>query len=275
MPKKKSPSVKLPSVPGATPRTHKDSSHGASALQASDMSTVLPSSISWAGTSRSPLEAGISADLLTASEEWNVQECEEIIAEVRRCVQARKPWREEVDEAQLEQQRKSERQVDNDRGYHIILPDNRIRAIEDELDKRLRAQLLGEDLGDDQQKELGKDAHSQSGGRDDSKPKAKAKPAKSVKAAKPQGPKRVRNPWYINPNIWFSGEVGKDPNEVSSGGFPYDTLILGDAAAPPMPPREEELELKRDKDNTQIIDGYRKHLQAQNARIPHFLQVFL
>lgn len=272
MPKKQKPaSVKLPNVPGATPRSVQDSRHGASA-QASEMSTVLPPSTSLAGTSRSPLEAGVSADLLTASEEWNVQSVEEIIKEVRRSVQARKPWREEVDEAQLEQQRKSERQVDNDRGYHIILPDNRIRAIEDQLDRRLRAQLLGEDVGEDQEKELTKDTQSQSGGRDDAKAKAKAKPAK---AAKPQGPKRVRNPWYIDPQIWFSGEVGKDPNEMSSGGFPYDTLILGDAAAQAAPPSAEELELRRDKENTQIIDGYRKHLQGQNARIPHFLQVFI
>merc|ERR1719413_268132 len=78
--------------------------------------------------------------------DWEVQSPEAIIQEVKQRVHERKPWRHELDESVLERRRQNERQGRLERGYHIILPDNRVRAMEDQLSKRVRAQLLGESV---------------------------------------------------------------------------------------------------------------------------------
>lgn len=208
MPKK---SVKLPGVRGATPRG-RDFLDSRQSANVSDLSTAVPFSSSLAGTSRSPLEAEASASLLASSDaDWNVQSAEEIIAEVKRCVQARKPWREEVDEALLMEKRNRERQEGIDGSFQIILPDNGVRSMEDQLSRRLRAQLLGEE-------DLGPEPPLQAPKQEESKAKAGSR-------------KNRRTPWYLHPKVWFSGEMGKDPSEEDSKGFPYDTQILGEGTA--------------------------------------------
>jgi len=244
MPKKKS--VTLPSVRGATPRG-KDFLN--SRADVSELSTTAPLSGSLAGTSRSPLEAEVSPSLLASSDDWTVQSPEDIIAEVKRCVQARKPWREEVDEALLMEKRNRERQEGIDGGFQIILPDNGVRSMEDQLSRRLRAQLLGEeDSGPDNL------AASFQGPKQD---EAKAKAG---------GRKNLRNPWYLSPNVWFSGDMGKDPNEEDSKGFPYDTMILGEGVAK----KKNENLLDNAIKESAFVEAYKQHMQGY--RLPHFLQ---
>jgi len=273
MPKKR---VLLPDVFGATPRG--DASVGRvlwdpnaafdsaqASAQASDLSTTLPSS-----RESRRLEGEFSADFQQTSDgdDWIVQTPEEIINEVRRSVQARKPWREEIDEEALEEKRKNEKQERVDRGFHIILPDNRVRAMEDQLSRRLRAQLLGEEEDDEAAPEVST-----------ANPQLTAAQRREERA-RGLRPK-ARNPWYLPPKIWYSGKVGKDPNQISSGGFPYDAQIMGDAAAP-KPPHNEEQETrsyddgvprqltKRDKETLQIVEHYKNYMKGQ--RLPHFLQ---
>eukprot|EP00930_Biecheleria_cincta_P034014 TRINITY_DN23542_c0_g2_i1.p1 TRINITY_DN23542_c0_g2~~TRINITY_DN23542_c0_g2_i1.p1 ORF type:complete len:246 (+),score=48.61 TRINITY_DN23542_c0_g2_i1:59-796(+) len=245
MPKK---SVKLPGVRGATPRGRDflDSRHSA---DVSDLSTAIPLSSSLAGTSRSPLEAEVSASLLASRDDWNVQSAEEIIAEVKRCVQARKPWREEVDEAEMMEKRNRERQEGIDGSFQIILPDNGVRSMEDQLSRRLRAQLLGEE-------DLGSDALAASF----------QAPKQEEGKGKAGGRKNLRTPWYLHPKVWFSGEMGKDPSEEDSKGFPYDTLILGEGAAK----KKTEDALDKMIKESAFVEAYKQHMQG--SRLPHFLQ---
>lgn len=120
MPKKKVP-VKLPKVPVSS------SFFGVS------VSTDVPQS---SVSSRNPFDADIS-ELLASKDDWSVQEPKQIIQEAKKSVQVRKPWR--IDEA-IEVKREPE---DVDGGCHIILPNNRVVAVESQLSRRLVDELLG------------------------------------------------------------------------------------------------------------------------------------
>jgi len=196
--------------------------------------------------------------------DWEVQSPEDILKEVRRAVLDRRPWHreEDLDDAFLERRRRNER---GDGGFHIILPDNRVRAVEDQLGSRVRAELLGEDAVEPVAPPL---------------PRRPGRP----EDGRPKGPRRHRNPWYLPATHWYDPEAQKDPNAERGGGFPYDSQILSGGEAEP--PHVEEQErggdagsggdgpvralTRRDKETLQIIDAYKQYMKGH--RLPHFLQ---
>lgn len=232
----------------------------------SDLSTCLPASIS-VGDVKSLSEAldrslDISAALGpgrgdTGENEWDVQSQEEILRTARRCVQEKKPWREEVDDASLERRRQTDR---IDRGYLIILPDNRVRPMDAQLSRRVRAQLLGEE----EVPEV---------------PALAAAPRRQEEK-KPRGPRRMRNPWYLSPGEWFAKNAATDPGKGEVGRFPYDQMLRGEAPAKSgasVVADEQEPSgdgphrlTQREKETLQIVEAYKQHMKG--SRLPHFLQ---
>eukprot|EP00971_Amphidinium_carterae_P115852 2294692-Amphidinium_carterae.1 len=84
-----------------------------------------------------------------------------------------------------------------DRSFHIILPDNRVRAVEDRLSRRIRAQLLGEP-----------------------EPLPEGTSTLRFSAASkavPKRPVKPRNPWYLPAHRWYTGANGGDVAEDGSG----------------------------------------------------------
>eukprot|EP00933_Yihiella_yeosuensis_P063674 TRINITY_DN6689_c0_g2_i1.p1 TRINITY_DN6689_c0_g2~~TRINITY_DN6689_c0_g2_i1.p1 ORF type:complete len:279 (+),score=63.08 TRINITY_DN6689_c0_g2_i1:123-959(+) len=278
MPKKK---TRLPEVKGATPRTYTDrtSSWGSQyesgysrGQSYQDPSNSHGHSASFAMSLKGSLSEEVDLSSFAGEDgEWKVPDPEDIIKEVRRCVQARKPWREDVDEEKLEAMRKAD---DQERkgggGFHILLPDNRVKAMEDQLSRRLRAQLLGETE------------------EDEAKPSAEPAMAKAAPIQPPAMNRRlpeqtrvrvqVRNPWYLPAKIWYTDKMGKDPNKVSSGGFPYDTVILkdmpqtgeigsrGDEGLPRSLSQNEKEALE------QILEKHGEQIKANGPRLPYFLR---
>lgn len=273
MPKKKSQPVQLPEV------KHTGYNSG-NVTWASQTSTAFPHSTSLHGQSGSRFEADFSSEFLTGSTvDWEIQSPEDIIQEVKSCVQARKPWRQEVDEEQLESHRHASKHDRSDGGFHIILPDNRVRAVEDHINRRLRAQLLGEEVSE---------ALLES-----ALPRAPNKQPPWNRRPQLQGqtPRRVRNPWYLPSTIWFTEQVGVDPFAVGSGGFPYDTRILGKAAAPKQASASQKQASYKDEDSRPYDENnprpltqkekeslqsaeFRKWMKVQyeGSRLPHCLQ---
>merc|ERR1712217_321245 len=137
--------------------------------------------------------------------DWEVQPPEAIIQEVKQRVHERKPGRHELDESVLERRRQNDRQGRLDRGYHIILPDNRVRAMEDQLSRRVRAQLLDEDP--------------------EPQPIAPTKKNSQEEELAKKGRRKVRNPWYQPAHTWYC-KATKDMGVERGGGFPYDSQIL-------------------------------------------------
>lgn len=199
------------------------------------------------------LPPGLKASL--AENDWKVQSPQEILAEVRQRVQELKPWREALDEGLLDAQRQGQ---SDDRGALIILPDTRIRSVEEDLSRRVRAQLLGEPL---------------------SAEPSSATPRKPIAEKKARGPRKVRNPWYLPAKSWYVRQGAKDG--VEREGFPYEN---GAAAPSQMSSEGGDAEWAgedavrgspKDKDAQQVIEEYRLYMkQDKNAghRLPHFLQ---
>mmetsp|Transcript_7362 Transcript_7362/g.16108 ORF Transcript_7362/g.16108 Transcript_7362/m.16108 type:complete len:252 (-) Transcript_7362:77-832(-) len=145
-----------------------------------------------------------------------VQDVQDIIQEVRKLVHTQKPWRGEYDEAVLERRAISERQEFYDRSFHIILPDNRVRAVEDRLSRRIRAQLLGE-------------------------PEPSADQAGTLRFAESglHSPRRAqarpRAPWYLPAHSWYNRSSSKDvlgADGRRSSELPYYTQIARVEARP-------------------------------------------
>lgn len=245
MPKKKVP-VKLPKV-------------SASFSAVASVSTEVPQS---SVSSRNPFDADIS-ELLASKDDWSVQEPSEIIQEAKKSVQARKPWRSE-------EATKVKRDLEDAvEGCHIILPDNRVVAVESQLSRRLVDELLG-----NVPREMKKVLTSQEEEVDfklPSKPRRRQAPDEVYLGdeSKKSPQKKMRNPWYLPPKVWYSGQMGKDPNEDLGLGFPYDTF-LGESR--PARPLEEEPAVM-DKDISVFLETAKKHFQASGHRLPHFLQV--
>lgn len=208
-----------------------------------------------------------SAGATESVDEWQVQSVEAIIQDVKQRVHERKPWRKELDDEVLERRRQNERQGRLDRGYHIILPDNRVRAMEDQLSRRVRAELLGEEVPVET---------------------ATAVPPANTRRAEASKAKAVRkggNPWYLPSKSWYSKSATKD-GESQGLGFPYDSQILktdglyatacdndlvvakvvdGDGDARPL--------TQRDKETLQIVDDYRAYMKGgahASERLPHW-----
>merc|ERR1711920_764325 len=165
-------------------------------------------------------------------------------------------------DAALERRRQIERQDRIDRGYHIILPDNRVRAMEDQLSRRVRAQLLDEDEGPEPQ------------------PPAPPKKSSQDECLAKVGRRKVRNPWYQPANTWYS-KAAKDTGELRGGGFPYDSQILRSDADGNANVNENQdgtgdgrALTNSEKKTLQIVDAYRVYMRdvMKGARLPHFLQ---
>lgn len=290
MPKKKP--VQLPQVSGASPRSFDDQgdaqSFGGSTRRvlwdpatlpkgsigdySEFASTCLPASVSReeAQSLSETLDSqlGSRAAVFEATNEqlggeWEVQSPDDIIRDVRRAVQERKPWREEFDDAALERRRQIERQDRVDRGYHIILPDNRVRAMEDQLSRRVRAQLLDEEEGPEPP------------------PVAPPKKSSQEESLAKIGRRKVRNPWYQPAKTWYCKDLAKDMGESRGGGFPYDSHILhktdgaaGGSEEPDNGDGSIRALTRREKETLQIVDAYRIYMRdtMKGARLPHFLQ---
>lgn len=254
MPRKKP--ARLPSVePGIAQRLRAeghfqssvDYKHG-SLGEPSELSTCLPvfshddvQGVSEVFDESLRLPAALGVRHSTDSEgELQVQSVEEIIGLARRQVQARKPWREEIDDAILEKRRQADLQERVDRSHLIILPDNRVRTMDTQLSRRVRAQLLGEeDAGEAQQAPL-------------------TRKREEVKA----NPRRVRNPWYLPPSEWFASKVAKDTAEREGANVHVEVQEI----AEDVPRRLTQ----REKETLPIVEAYRQHMKG--SRLPRFLQ---
>jgi len=194
---------------------------------------------------------GFSADpepfVRQESEGWNVQTPANIIEEVTRLVHERKPWRQRLDDSVLDQKH-NERQDRMERGFHIILPDNRVRVMEDELSFRVRCSLL------------------------DTDPEEEEPPLPPLRPdmSKFKNKKMRTNPWYLKPEKWYSLEekLKAENDEENSNDFPYANVILNlpnepkpneTAGAPALTPFQKE-----------NLDMYKTWMKGN--RLPHFLQ---
>lgn len=106
----------------------------------------------------------------------------------------------------------------------MVLPDNLVECVDGQLDDALRLQLLGEASLRQAQPQ---------------QPQAQSKPKKKV----------VRNPWYMDPKTWYSGENSEESStENQSGGLSPE-----------------------DKANLHICDVYRRYCLKEGKRIPQCL----
>lgn len=186
-------------------------------------------------------------DTADSTQGWDIQSPEDIIQEVVQCVHDRKPWRQKLDDSLLEQKH-NERQDRLERGFHIILPDNRVRVFEDELSYRVRCSLLAS-------------------GPEEEQPPPPRRPDKS----KTKNAIRMRqNPWYKKPTSWYSVEekLRAESNEEDRNDFPYAQVILSlkDEAKADQPSSAAAL-TPFQKEN---LEMYKQYMKGQ--RLPHFLQ---
>jgi len=290
MPKKK-PSVKLPQVDGASPRSLDGTSdqvgHGEirhrrvlwdpSTLpedeiccqEPSELSTAVPASISREDArnisevleSTIQVPSAFSSGIGGLAGDWEVQSPEDIIREVQKRVQERKPWCGTFDESAMEKRRQTERQGRLDNACHILLPDNRVLAMEEQLSRRVRAQLLDEE-------EVPEPA-----------PQPAHRTPRGQKREVPRPKKVVRNPWYLPAKTWYDSKAHMDKSDGGGGGFPYDSQTMRTA---PEPAREEEEDAgsggddkpryltRRDKESLQSVQAFVTFMKGQ--RLPYFLQ---
>jgi len=282
MPKKRpNNGVILPKVPGATPRQGKAPSawikHGISEVStnigasmshgfSSDMSTHVPSMSLEEAVGLSQLldnafelpkdfdsVGGLSEDGLAVSSP------EMVLKDVKKYVRERKPWLQEVDDALLERRRKEERA---DPGCLIILPDNRVRSVDDQLNRRIRAMLLGEEA-----------------------PETTHTAPKEADKKKEQQRRKIRNPWYVSPDQWYSEKALMGSDEQDDG-FPYDNLEKATSAtdelnadAKEFIDQTEEKEGSKphrlthnEKESLGLCEKFRQYVIKEGARLPHFLQ---
>lgn len=190
-----------------------------------------------------------------AGDNWDIQSPDEIIQDVTQYVHARKPWRQRLDDSFLEHKH-NERLDRMERGFHIILPDNRVRLMEDELSYRVRCSLLDMDPEDVEPP------------RPQPRRVEKSKPKKQ----------RPENPWYLKPHRWFlpkdqlNAENTEKPND-----FPYANAILN----VPSQPKPELTTFQ--KENIGIVEPYKAWMKDGHSiasggngsgtsfRLPHFL----
>jgi len=184
---------------------------------------------------------------------------EMVLKDVKKYVRERKPWLQEVDDALLERRRKEER---TDPGCLIILPDNRVRSVDDQLNRRIRAMLLGEEA-----------------------PETTHTAPKDADKKKEQQRRKVRNPWYVSPDQWFSEKALMGADEADDG-FPYDNLEKATSAtdeqnteAKEYIDKTEQEEgakphrlTKEEKENLGLCDKFRQYVLKEGGRLPHFLQ---
>mmetsp|Transcript_84651 Transcript_84651/g.229729 ORF Transcript_84651/g.229729 Transcript_84651/m.229729 type:complete len:291 (-) Transcript_84651:71-943(-) len=246
------------------------------AFEQSDFSTCLPTSLSPEDmrslsevldkSMQNPSMLGLMGKDMNASK-WEVQSKDDIIKEVRQHVHAQKPWREHIVDIDFDRRRAHERQERMDRGFLIIMPDNRVRAMDTMISARVRAQIFD----DEEEPDL---ASSSRRGFSARRRKERLAPEDN----KPKGPRRPRNPWYLPPSSWHSKQSAKDMGDGETGRFPYDTEILRnqgvlggahgdreDDVDESRPPKVSELE----KESLQIVEAYKQHMKG--SRLPHFL----
>lgn len=182
-----------------------------------------------------------------------------ILKNVKKIVRERNPHLEEVDDALLERRRKEDRAVP---GCHVILPDSRVRRVDDQLNRHIRAALLGEDVTES----------------------VTPAPPRREEETKKEKVKRVRNPWYIHPKDWHSENAMRADDEDTIRN-PYENLAKAnsatDAASPEMRELLENSDDKEggrprrltvhDKETLPIWDSYRRYVIREQARLPHFL----
>uniref|UniRef100_A0A7S2NHD1 Uncharacterized protein n=1 Tax=Zooxanthella nutricula TaxID=1333877 RepID=A0A7S2NHD1_9DINO len=128
-----------------------------------------------------------------------------------------------------------------------------------QISRRVRAQLLGEE---------------------DVTETAPQPPARAREDGRPKGPRRVRNPWYLPPETWYSKSAATDPGEGRGGGFPYADQILGGGQAGSgggAGKASDEGEAggdrpltQRETDSLEIVQAYKQYMKG--SRLPHFLQ---
>mmetsp|Transcript_22931 Transcript_22931/g.42491 ORF Transcript_22931/g.42491 Transcript_22931/m.42491 type:complete len:294 (+) Transcript_22931:76-957(+) len=227
----------------------------------SDLSTTLPSSSREEGRTVSRDFAyesrdGFSATRDSSAEDWQVQSPEEIIRDVKRYVHAMKPWRQELDDSILEKRRYQEKQDRLDRVFHILLPDNRVRAMEDELSTRVRGQIL-----------------------DDEEPKVEPVAApppqqrRLLEDIKAKGHKKVKNPWYMPAASWHKNTAAENTGDVRET-FPYANVILGLGEEPKSKSVDEQADPREltvhQKETLGIVEAYKQYMKG--SRLPHFLQ---
>jgi len=280
MPKKKKKGPTLPPLSGASPPRSPNSERGqglGNTAQSSQRDVLWQSGLFKAGAVESPVQVeqsaaaalsvsgddartisqilddslqmtsglGVtSASAYNAENDWQEQEIEEIIAEVTRSVQEKKPWRQKLDDSVLDHKH-NERQDRLERGFHIILPDNRVRVMEDELTYRVRCSLLGVDPQEGEP------------------PPPPRRPDKS----KAKNLRMRANPWYLKPKLWYDLKERQkaEAEQEDSNDFPYANVILNlpedlkndEAPAQPTPFMKENL------------DMYKAYLKGN--RLPHFL----
>jgi hypothetical protein len=196
---------------------------------------------------------GLSEDGLAVSSP------EMILKDVKKYVRERKPWLQEVDDALLDRRRKEER---TDPGCLIILPDNRVRSVDDQLNRRIKAMLLGEEATE-----------------------AIHTAPKEADKKKEQQRRKIRNPWYVSPNHWYSEKALMGSDEQDDG-FPYDNLQKATSATDEMNADAKEFidqtEEKEggkphrltpyEKEALGLCDKFRQYVLREGARLPHFLQ---
>lgn len=268
-----------------------------SLLEGTDSSGALPLEFDWAPGEEDDEEAegGAGGGGHTAqngagggapwsnSASLHISSPEEVIRDVKKFVRERKPWLMEVDDTLLEKRRAEERSAEA--SCFIILPDNRVRCMDDQLDWRIKAQLLG-------QTNLEAPPEVVAAG-------AAQAAEKAVEKKVQRRTKKVRNPWYMGPKDWYdekvlkqmeasSSEVNDDLRSMTS---PYENLSKhtdqdeqsGGVGAPaaeaagglnaggdPQQERPRRLTAS-EKETLQICDKYRKYLQQEGGRLPHFL----
>lgn len=290
MPKKK-PAVKLPQVDGASPRSLDGTldqvgagdlkqrrvlwdpstlpdDEASTCQEPSEVSTALPASISRedARNISEALERAVqvpstfAAGVVGLTGDWEVQSPEEIIHEVQKRVQERTPWSGSFDDSAMEKRRETERKTRLDHACHILLPDNRVRAMEEQLSRRVRAQLLDEE---EPPEPAPQPTHHRT---PRGQKKETGKPKKKV----------VRNPWYLPAKTWYDPKANMDTSEGAGGGFPYDSQSR------PEPAREEEEDAgagsddkpryltRKDKESLQSVQAFVSFMKGQ--RLPYFLQ---
>lgn len=193
----------------------------------------------------------------TSFEEWGSQTPQEIIQEAKALLHERFGV---LDDSVLEKQ-KTEEPPQLDKSSLIVLPDNRVRSMEDRVSDRMRALLLHEEEVPEELKETA--------------------PAASMASRRPSDSKRkaVRNPWYIPPTDWYSEKAIQMAAKEGSEVFPYDALSeVVEDEPPPGTAIEGEGEprrlTKQDRETLHICDAYRKHLDSHKPKLrrPHFLQ---
>jgi len=220
---------------------------GMSRDEARGMSLMLDDSLQSTSGVRSFSAAPKDVD---AGDQWEVQNVDEILDEVKQCVYERKPWRQMLDDSVLDH-RHNERLDREQRGFHIILPDNRVRVMEDELSFRVRSQLLeSEDVTPDP-------------------PPMPRRPDKN----KMKNQRMRMNPWYLKPKSWYKDKLKAENDEESNNNFPYADVVLN---LPPGAQVDESSSAQvlttHQKENLDIYKLYVKDLHMKGFRLPHFLQ---